>query len=473
MEWPRRGRVTVDQFIAKWENCSGSERANYAVFLTELAGVLGVEAPGPNDDYRIDAPVPGGAEAGGTGFIDLYKRGCFILEAKQSKQICELPALPGLEDVSAAPSGAKYDELMRRAFRQARRYAQSLTQPPWPPFIIVLDVGRAFEIYFDYGGNGRDYRFFPDRLSYRIPISALRDPGIQHRMRAIWTDPKSIDPRFQSADVTRKVAMSLAQVSKYLEECTRVRSTPTTQREKAEEIEEAALFLMRILFCMFAEDVGLLPEGKFSEFLRRAESNDELFQNQLADLWQKMGAQTSSRALPTRSKAMSNISTAACSRIRRARSLSTIDIHRPLRSRAPELEAGRAGDLRDAAGTGLEPGRTGQARGPLYASPLCRDASCERPSWMCWNPNGRRSRRRLRLHEPSPLQERVDAQGERGEGRLAHSPHAFHRFAATPSLSLEGRGLRPGHTPSTIASPPSACSIRPAAPATSSMSRWS
>jgi len=282
--------VNVEEFIAKWENCAGHERSNYAVFLTELTAVLGVEAPGPNENYHIDAPVPGGAEAGGTGFIDLYKRGCFILEAKQSKQICELPTLPGLEETPTAPSGAKYDDLMRRAFRQARRYAQSLTQPPWPPFIIVLDVGRAFEIYFDYGGNGRDYRFFPDRLSYRVPIQALREPAIQQRLRAIWTDPKSIDPRARSADVTRTVAASLAQVSKDLEEGTRVRSKAQSPREKAEEIEEAALFLMRILFCMFAEDVGLLPKDKFSEFLRRAESNGGLFENQLADLWLKMGA---------------------------------------------------------------------------------------------------------------------------------------------------------------------------------------
>jgi hypothetical protein len=282
--------VTVDEFISKWENCSGSERANYAVFLTELANLLGVEAPGPNDDYRIDRPAPGGAAAGGTGFIDLYKRGCFILEAKQSKQVCELPTLPGLEDISTAQSGAKYDDLMRRAFRQARRYAQSLTQPPWPPFIIVLDVGRAFEIYFDYGGNGRDYRFFPDRLSYRVPLKALRDPAIQQRLRAIWTDPKSIDPRFQSADVTREVAKRLASVSQYIEEGLKPKLAGKTPRERSEEIEEAALFLMRILFCMFAEDIGLLPKEKFKQFLRRAESNDKLFQIQLADLWQKMGA---------------------------------------------------------------------------------------------------------------------------------------------------------------------------------------
>ncbi|MBV9528338.1 DNA methyltransferase, partial [Sphingomonas sp.] len=289
--------MTVDEFIAKWENCPGHERANYAVFLTEFTHLLGVDAPGPNDDYRIDAPVPGGAEAGGTGFIDLYKRGCFILEAKQSKYVCELPSLPGLDDVSNAPSGARYDDLMRRAFRQARRYAQSLAQPPWPPFLIVLDVGRAFELYFDFGGNGRDYRFFPDRQSYRIPLADLRsdrEVGDTHKspldlLRAIWTDPRSVDPRAQAADVTRTVAQRLASVSQYIEEGARLKLSDRSPREKAEEVEEAALFLMRILFCMFAEDVGLLPKDKFTEFLRRAESNDKLFQNQLADLWQKMG----------------------------------------------------------------------------------------------------------------------------------------------------------------------------------------
>jgi hypothetical protein len=193
--------VTADEFIQKWENCSGSERANYAVFLTELANLLGVEAPGPKDNYRIDAPVPGGAEAGGTGFIDLYKRGHFILEAKQSK-ICELPSLPGLEDAPVVDVGGRYDELMRRAFRQARRYAQSLPEPPWPPFIITLDVGRAFEIYFDYGGNGRDYRFFPDRSSYRLPIRALtqetpwgpfKELTPLALLQAIWTNQKSLE----------------------------------------------------------------------------------------------------------------------------------------------------------------------------------------------------------------------------------------------------------------------------------------
>lgn len=285
--------MTVDEFIAKWENCSGSERANYAVFLTELTGVVGVQAPGPTDDYRIDASVPGGAEGGGTGFIDLYKRGCFILEAKQSK-VCELPTLPGLNQDPQPETTGRYDELMRRAFRQARRYAQSLPEPPWPPFIIILDVGRAFEIYFDYAGNGRDYRFFPDRSSYRIPLRALRDPVVQQRLRAIWTDPKSLDPRLVTADVTRDVARRLASVSQWLEQTQRLKTgASAADWEHSAALEETSLFLMRILFCMFAEDAQLLADDPqkrpFKDFLRDTLQDDEAFRRGLADLWQKMG----------------------------------------------------------------------------------------------------------------------------------------------------------------------------------------
>ncbi|MBA2467038.1 MAG: class I SAM-dependent DNA methyltransferase, partial [Sphingomonas sp.] len=284
--------MTVDEFIAKWENCPGNERANYAVFLTELAGVLGVPTPDPSGDFRIDAPVPGGSEAGGTGYIDMYAPGRFILEAKQSK-ICEIPLLSGLDGPVALPTG-KYDDLMRRAFRLARRYAQSLPEPPWPPFIIVLDVGRAFELYFDYGGNGRDYRFYPDRASYRVPLHALRDPAVLDRFRTVWTNPRSLDPRLVTADVTRDVARRLASVSGWLEATQRLKTgASAADWEHSQALEETSLFLMRILFCMFAEDAKLLaddPEQRpFKAFLQRTLGDDDSFARGLADLWQKMG----------------------------------------------------------------------------------------------------------------------------------------------------------------------------------------
>ena len=222
------------------------------------------------------------------------------MEAKQSQLKPEQVGLDlGEPQGPRAPSGARYDKLMRDARLQAENYAKNLpASEPVAPFLIVCDIGRGFEIYHDAAGNGRGYIFFPDKQRYRFELADLAN-GVKLKgfdrtalelLKAIWSNPRSIDPRFQAADVTRNVAKSLAQVSKALEEGTRIRSRATSAREKAEEIEESALFLMRILFCMFAEDIGLLPENKFKEFLLRAESNDKLFENGLADLWQKMGS---------------------------------------------------------------------------------------------------------------------------------------------------------------------------------------
>ncbi|HEY0112053.1 MAG TPA: DNA methyltransferase [Allosphingosinicella sp.] len=298
--------MTVDEFINKWENCSGHERSNYAAFLSDFAHVMDVPTPGPGGtqalgDYQFDGPVAGGSEGGNTGFIDLYKRGHFILEAKQSK-VCEIPSLPGLNAPAAAERGSRYDELMRRAFRQARRYAVNLpSDHPWPPFIIVCDVGRSFELYFDYAGNGRDYRFFPDRQNYRIALRSLRDSELLGQFQAIWINPRSLDPALQTVDVTRKVASRLADVSRHIDEelavLARRENWDAVQRETGRE--EAALFIMRLLFCMFAEDIGLLPEDSFTEFLescavensdRTQLMNRERLERGLRDIWSSMNS---------------------------------------------------------------------------------------------------------------------------------------------------------------------------------------
>jgi len=131
-------------------------------------------------------PGPAGSLKGGTGFIDLYRRNHFILEAKQSKLPPKQAALPydPAETAPATPAGVKYDQLMRDARRQAEHYAHSLPGAHAPvPFLIVCDVGRAFELYFDYSGNGRGYGFFPDKQHYRIAIADLASdaklPGTQ------------------------------------------------------------------------------------------------------------------------------------------------------------------------------------------------------------------------------------------------------------------------------------------------------
>jgi hypothetical protein len=297
---PDIDQAALKAFISKWQNTpGGAERANYQLFLTGLCRALGLEEPdagqaGSLGRYQFEGPVPGGSLKGGPGFIDFYRKGSFVLEAKQS-QIPEADKdQPELFDPSmSAPgssSGAKYDKLMRKALRQARNYAAHLPDNhPWPPFLIVCDVGRAFELYFDYSGNGRGYDFYPDRLDYRITIERLAEPEIQELFRDIWTDPGSRDPRLKSAEVTREVARRLADVSKWLEETQRIKLSGASDYERSLAIENTSLFLLRVLFCMFAEDVGLLPKDSFKNFLEVALEDDQHFQNGLRDLWKIMG----------------------------------------------------------------------------------------------------------------------------------------------------------------------------------------
>jgi len=292
--------MEISAFINKWMGVTGgAERANYAQFINDFCGALELPVPevaesGVLGNYQFEGPVPGGGINGNTGAIDLYKRGCFILEAKQSKIAGADTKQSDFWDTPVAapvaPSGARYDKLMRDALAQAKRYAVNLpANHPWPPFLIVCDVGRAFELFFDWSGNGRGYGHFPDQHSYRFALDRFTDPAVCQTFRAIWTDPASIDPRARSAEVSRSIAKRLADVSQWLERTQRLKTTAETDSAKSLAIEETALFLMRIIFCMFAEDVGLLPKDSFKAFLKDAIADPRHFQNGLAELWGKMG----------------------------------------------------------------------------------------------------------------------------------------------------------------------------------------
>lgn len=298
--------MTVTDFIAKWAGVTGgAERANLGQFINDLCQALGLPLPGVAEggvlsDYQFEGPVQGGGAGGNTGAIDLYKRDCFVLEAKQSKLSEADKAQAQLFDIAesapAAPSGARYDKLMREALAQAKRYAVNLpAEHPWPPFLIVCDVGRAFELYFDWSGNGRGYGYFPDQASYRLELHRFAEPEVQETIRAIWTNPASIDPRAKSAEVSRNIAARLAAVSQWLEKVQRYKTDKATDSERSLAIEETALFLMRIIFCMFAEDVGLLPKESFTKFLEKAVENEAAFEPELEDLWSVMGRQDGKR----------------------------------------------------------------------------------------------------------------------------------------------------------------------------------
>jgi hypothetical protein len=296
----------AEAFIARWQGQEGGqERANYALFLSELCDVIGVDRPAPaaatteENDYVFERVVKRHEADGtqGSGRIDLYKRNCFVLEAKQSRQAggtkqLAVQYLPGLEPPTRGIRNASrtWDVLMLNARRQAEGYARALpTDHGWPPFILVCDVGHVIETYADFSGQGKNYAQFPDRHAFRIYLEDLRRPDIRDRLARIWTDPMHLDPARETARVTRAIAERLAAVSKALE-------------DQGQDAEEVAMFLMRCLFTMFACSPGieLLPEHSFRDLLHRCETDPTRFVPMVGQFWEAMDKGDFAYALETK-----------------------------------------------------------------------------------------------------------------------------------------------------------------------------
>jgi hypothetical protein len=280
--------MTPETFIEYWKDKGGLERATYQKFINDLCELLGVmlpEAPYEDDrrnDYVFERRVR--ALSGGDGdwhnnYIDCYKRGCFVLEAKQSKKRQRAESGPDLFGLLPEPprggGSAAWDRLMRQARNQAEGYAKALPEDHgWPPFLVIVDVGHVIELHADFTGLGKAYLPFPDSRNHRIRLADLADEKVRDVLRLVWTDPKALDPAAKRAEVTRDIARRLANVAKSL--------------EKRHDPKTVALFLMRCLFTAFAEDVGLLPNDSFLQLLRDAESAPQFLPRSLDLLWRSM-----------------------------------------------------------------------------------------------------------------------------------------------------------------------------------------
>jgi hypothetical protein len=291
--------TSVQDFIKRWKESGAAERANYQLFLSELTDLLEVPRPQPAqaDDeqnaYVFERAVifNNGDGTTSTGRIDLYKRGCFVLEAKQgSDRVTNSAPLFSSESELLASRGRQgrrgmairgtsgWDVAMRAAHGQAEQYVRALPLAEEnPPFIVVVDVGHSFELYSDFSRAGRTYLPFPDARSHRISIDDLAKDEIRERLRLIWTNPLALDPSRRTARVTREMAERLADLAHSLE-------------QTGHSPESVANFLMRAIFTMFAEDVKLLPANKWTELLESLHGEVGKFPAMVSSLWETMNS---------------------------------------------------------------------------------------------------------------------------------------------------------------------------------------
>lgn len=284
----------ANAFILRWSRASPSERANSQLFLSELCDLLAVPHPDPTRDngyafeYEVTQHHPDGTSS--KGRIDLYKRGCFVLESKQFQaakakatqlQLAALEAgLEVRESHQPVRGSEAWDDAMIKARGQAERYIRSLpASEPNPPFLLVVDVGHTFEVFADFTQAGKSYLPFPEPRTFRIRLEQIADENIRERLKLVWTDPASLDPARDSADVTLAVSGHLAELAKSLE-------------ADGHAPRLVADFLTRCLFCMFAEDVGLLPERSFTELLHSIPEDATGFQELLEQLFRELDTGT-------------------------------------------------------------------------------------------------------------------------------------------------------------------------------------
>jgi hypothetical protein len=265
--------MTIEEFVALWAPSQASEKANAQPFLSDLCAVLGIDPPRParndgTDEYVFERRVALPHEEKATvGFIDLYKRGAFVLEAKQGSTSTS-------DRLGTAKRGTpQWTQAMQDARGQALGYARVLDKPV--AFLIVTDVGYCLDLYACFDGSN-SFRPYPTPVESRIFVKDLPQRGdLVERLRKIFQDPHSLDPSKQAIKVTREVAGHLAKLAKSL--------------ESRHPRDVVARFLMRCLFTMFAEDVSLLPIKAFEKLLQNDWIPDpEKFVPGIEALWEEM-----------------------------------------------------------------------------------------------------------------------------------------------------------------------------------------
>ncbi len=248
-------RTRLLELNARWAAAAPAERSNSQLYLTELTGALEVERPRPSGaGYEFEYPVRvvtrDGTET--VKFADLHKEGCFLLESKDEKE------------------SASSDILLRRAFGQAAEYAAFVPGGP-PPYLLVLDVARTLIVWDRWHGTYGGFQ-----AGRRIDLRTLADrPEDVALLADIWERPEARDPRARAAAVTREIAAHLAELASALE-------------ARGRDQEPVARFLIRIVFTLFAEDVGLLPGRPFAALLGLAMERPAEFEEGAVELWRTM-----------------------------------------------------------------------------------------------------------------------------------------------------------------------------------------
>jgi len=233
--------MTISEFIAKWRKVDLKERSAAQEHFIDLCNVFDHPTPAASDPTGATFCFEKGAakHGGGDGFADVWKKDFFGVEYKGKRK-----------DLAAA-----YDQLLR--------YRDALESPP---LLVVCDLDRIV-VHTNFTGTVS--------ATYDIPLENLGEPRNIEILRAVFHNPEALRPGRTSTAVTQDAAQHFAEIAAAL-------------RQRGLDPAAVAHFLDRIVFCLFAEDTGLLPNMVFTRIVEQSRGDPARFCKILGQLFDTM-----------------------------------------------------------------------------------------------------------------------------------------------------------------------------------------
>ena len=238
--------MTPQQFILKWRDNPLAERAGAQPHFLDLCELLGVEKPGNPDQGDNYCFERGATKTGaGRGWADVWKRGFFGWEYKGP--------------------GAKLEP----ALKQLMMYALALDNPP----LLVVSDRLSIQIHTHFTGR-------PSQV-HTVHIDDIGLPENLEKLRWLFTDPEQFKPQITRSAITTQAAKLFGDIARAMQ-------------ERGHEPRDAAHFLNKMLFCLFAQNIKsphgepLLPDRLFSAVLANGLKDATRFAKQLKNLFRCM-----------------------------------------------------------------------------------------------------------------------------------------------------------------------------------------
>ena len=239
--------LSPQEFVTRWKQMALTERASSQSHFIDLCRLLGqptpTEADPTGDTYAFERGVTksSGKSTGRQGWADVWKRGYFAWEYK-----------------------GKHGNLTK-AYEQLQQYREALENPP---LLVVCDLS-TIEIHTNFTNTVKQIT--------RLSLEDLLDPHKLDILRRVFSDPEALRVNAATtAEVTEKAASEFAKLGEVL-------------RRRGADPTQAAHFLIRLLFCLFAEDIGLLPPNLFSRLVENSKSRPyAVFEQRLGQLFAAM-----------------------------------------------------------------------------------------------------------------------------------------------------------------------------------------